>query len=225
MTTTEKIRERVFELLSSDASGHGADHIERVVRLSVRFAKAESADVGLTELIALLHDVDDYKLFGVQGAASLTNARTIMDEANISTDIQERVLSQIAKIGYNKRLSGICPTTLEGMIVSDADMCDALGVNGIIRAYRYSVKDGKPFFDKARFPIEDMTPEVYKTHDADSTVCHIFEKILKLRDLMLTESGRREAYPRHEIVVDMLRHLFDEENAPDWPEYLNKNYN
>lgn len=224
-TATEKVRERVFELLSSDASGHGADHIERMVRLSVRFAKAEGADVGLTELIALLHDVDDYKLFGVQGAASLTNARTIMDEAEIPSDIQEQVLSQIARIGYNKRLGGICPTSLEGMIASDADMCDALGVNGVIRAYRYSVKDGKPFFDRAHFPIEDMTPEVYKTHDADSTVCHIFEKILNLRDLMLTESGRREAYSRHEIVVDMLRHLFDEENAPDWLEYLNKNYN
>lgn len=109
-TATEKVRERVFELLSSDASGHGTDHIERVVRLSLRFATAEGADVELTELIALLHDVDDYKLFGVQGAASLTNARAIMHEAEIPTDIREQVLSQIAKIGYNKLLSGIRPT-------------------------------------------------------------------------------------------------------------------
>lgn len=46
----------------------------------------------------------------------------------------------------------------------------------------------------------------------NSCVCHIFEKILKLRDLMLTKSGQEEVKSRHQIVVDFLYHLFDREN-------------
>ncbi len=224
MTENMKVRERVISLLSNDVTGHGMDHIERVVTLSKRFAESEGADAELTELIALLHDVDDYKLFGNQNAAELTNARAIMRESGVDDERAKVVLSQIATIGYNKRLGGIRPTTLEGMIVSDADMCDALGIRGVLRAYRYSIKDGKPFFDRNRFPLEDIAPEIYKTHDSDSAVCHVFEKILKLKNLMLTDSGRAEAIPRHNAVVELLQQFFEEENAPEWIEYLNKKY-
>lgn len=225
MNENERVREYVISLLSNDATGHGFDHVERVATLSRRFAESEGADAELAELIALLHDADDYKLFGAQNAAELTNARIILQKSGISEDRAELVLSQIAKIGYNKRLGGTFPTSLEGMIASDADMCDALGIRGVLRAYRYSIKDGKPFFDRDRFPLEDMTPEVYKTHDSDSTVCHIFEKILKLKSLMLTNAGRKEAIARHDAVVALLKHFFEEENAPEWSEYLSKKYN
>lgn len=220
----DNIRKEVAELLGDDISGHGTDHIDRVVSLSLKFAEAEGADAEITELIALLHDVDDYKLFGTAGAVDLPNARRILENANIDVRIQENVLSEISRIGFNKALNGIRPESLEGKIVSDADMCDALGVNGVIRAYRYSIKDGKPFFDRKSFPIENMTPQIYKTHDADSTVCHIFEKILKLKDMMLTDAGRAEALSRHEIVILILHHLFEEENADEWIEYLNKKH-
>ena len=38
---------------------------------------------------------------------------------------------------------------------------------------------------------------------------------------MLTDSGKEESKNRHQIVVDFLYHLFNEENAPEWIEYLN----
>lgn len=87
------------------------------------------------------------------------------------------------------------------------------------------MKNGKPFFDRNIFPIEDMNAEKYTRKCADSSVCHIFEKILKLKDLMLTDSGKEESKNRHQIVVDFLYHLFNEENAPEWIEYLNNYLN
>ncbi len=217
----DNVKQEVIKLLDKDNSGHGMDHINRVLDLSLKFAEKENANAQVVALIALLHDVDDYKLFGMENAEKLINARRIMDNCNVDKDIQEQVCDALNNIGYSKRLKGHCPTTLEGKIVSDADMCDALGANGILRVYTYSMKNGKPFFDRNIFPIEDMNAEKYTRKCADSSVCHIFEKILKLKDLMLTDSGKEESKNRHQIVVDFLYHLFSEENVPEWTEYLN----
>ena len=218
----EKVKKQVSELLDKDNSGHGMDHINRVLELSLKFAEKENANKDIVSLIALLHDVDDYKLFGIDNAENLTNAKKIMEDCNVDKNTQEQVCLALNNIGYSKRLKGCCPTTLEGKIVSDADMCDALGANGILRVYTYSLKNGKPFFNKDIFPIEDMTTEKYTRRCADSSVCHIFEKILKLKNLMLTKSGKKEAKSRHQIIVDFLYHLFDEENVPEWTRYLNE---
>ena len=218
----EKVKKQVSELLNKDNSGHGMDHINRVLELSLKFAEKENANKDIVSLIALLHDVDDYKLFGMNNAENLTNTKKIMEDCNVDKNTQEQVCLALSNIGYSKRLKGFCPTTLEGKIVSDADMCDALGANGILRVYTYSLKNGKPFFNKDIFPIEDISAEKYTRRCADSSVCHIFEKILKLKSLMLTESGNEEAKSRHQIIVDFLYHLFDEENVPEWTRYLNE---
>ena len=218
----DKIKTQVEELLKSDNSGHGMEHINRVLDLSLKFAKEENANIEIVSLIALLHDVDDYKLFGEQNAIELTNAKMIMNNCNIADEIQQQVLSSLKCIGYSKAINNIRPTTLEGMIVSDADMCDALGVNGILRTHQYALKNDTLFFDKNIFPVEALTASEYKKKCSDTGVCHMFEKILKLKKMMMTSSGKNEASERHQIVVDILYHLFDEENALEWKEYLDK---
>lgn len=217
----EEIKELMFQLLKNDDSGHGMDHIKRVLDLSLQFAEGEDADLTEVSLIALLHDVDDYKLFGLDNAENLYNARRIMETVQVAEEVQERVLMEIGRIGYNKLLRGIRPLTIEGQIVSDADMCDALGANGILRNYAYSYKSQKPFFDKDIWPLENMTADEYKSRVADTSVCHIFEKILKLKALMMTKAGQIEAFARHEFVVEFLRNIFWEEKAYDWINYLN----
>lgn len=216
----QEIKEQVAELLAKDNSGHGMEHINRVLNLSLKFAEKEKANKDLVALIALLHDVDDYKLFGMEFAENLINAKTIMTNCNINYETQRQVCSELKCIGYSKLLKGLRPKTLEGQIVSDADMCDALGANGILRVYTYSLKNGKPFFDRNLFPIENMDAEKYTRKCADSSVCHIFEKILKLKALMITESGKEEAKDRHNIIVEFLYHLFEEEHVPEWTSYL-----
>ena len=171
----ENIKKQVYELLTNDDSGHGFDHINRVLELSLKFANKENANKELVAMIALLHDVDDYKLFGKENAKNLTNAKAIMNKANVPAEIQKQVVSSLNCIGYSKCLKGFRPLTIEGKIVSDADMCDALGVNGILRAYKYSIKNAKPFFDRNIFPIKNMTANEYTKKCADSSVCHIFE--------------------------------------------------
>lgn len=217
---TEEVKKQVFNLLSKDNSGHGTDHIERVLKMSLDFAEHENADKEIVSLIALLHDADDYKLFGRESADNLTNAKKILSCCSVGDDIGEKVLCSVKAIGYSKRLKGIRPLTLEGMIVSDADMCDSLGATGILRSYRYNIARGNSFFDKNTYPILNMSADDYMAKKDGTVVTHIFEKLFKLKDLMLTESGKAEAIKRQKIMIDFLRHFFEEQDASEWNDYL-----
>lgn len=221
----EKVKEGVKELLNKDNSGHGMEHVNRVLNLSLKFAEKENANKDVVALIALLHDVDDYKLFGMESANNLTNARNILEQCAIEDNIKEQVLKAIKTIGYSKRLEGISPITLEGMIISDADMCDGIGSTGILRSYQYNLAHGNLFFDKNITPILNMSATDYMTKKVGTVVTHMFEKLLKLKDLMLTDSGKKEAIERHNIMIEFLYHFFEEENVPERIDYLDNYLN
>lgn len=210
-----KVKQEVIKILKDENSGHGIDHIERVLNLSLKFCETCEVNQEIVALIALLHDVDDYKLFGEEHATHLYHAHTIMDECAVEKEIQNLVCDEIKRIGYSKSLNGIRPKTLEGMIVSDADMCDALGAHGIIRCYTFSMKKNQPFFDRNVFPKEELSSDEYK-ESISTSVNHMFEKILKLKQLMLTNEGKIESEKRHVFILQFLKQYFEEENANEW---------
>ena len=56
-----------------------------------------------------------------------------MNDLNIDLEMQEKIINIVSTIGFSKRLKGIIPQTLEAKIISDADMCDGIGAQGVIR--------------------------------------------------------------------------------------------
>lgn len=224
----ETIKNKVRDILGGDPSGHADDHVERVALLAERFASECSEQVDLHEVLltAWLHDVDDYKLIGKVQAEKLTNAVNSMAEAGVAADLCQVVLENIAAIGYGKRLDGQQPQRLAGQLVSDADMCDAIGAVGIERGLMYACHHGGRIFDPTVWPNVDLAAHEYdvngNTHDTDGFINHFFEKLLKLKGLMLTEPGRIEARKRQHVMVDFLRAYFREKNVPEWSEFLEK---
>ena len=224
----ENVKEYVFKLLETEDSGHGTSHVKRVYDLSMNFAKKENANFEIVGLASLLHDIDDYKLVGKENSDKLINTKRILNQFSIETDKQEKVIEIIKTMGYSKLLRGIRPKTLEGMIVSDADMCDGIGANGIIRSVVYSVssKGSGVVFDSTTFPKPNITIEEYNnmgsTYKGDNAINHCFDKQLKLKGYMMTNSGKEEAIDRHNFMIEFLRQFFKEENLPDWSNYLEK---
>ncbi len=217
----DKVEEAVRKLMFGK-KGHGFDHVERVYKLAMRFAEAEGADSAIVALAAWLHDADDYKLFGEENAKSLTNVRRIMADAGVVDELQEKVLGIIRTMGYSNTFLGVRPKTLEGMVVSDADMNDGLGAVSLVRLQEFSVENGKPFFVREEFPIENLSYKEYRTMTNRPQMCVHFERTLKLKKMMMTEAGKKEAEPRQDILVQFLRQYFVEMEAPEWTEYLEK---
>lgn len=215
------IYQDVKELLGGDKSGHGMDHVDRVLKLAVTFAENERADKEIVTLATLLHDVDDYKIFDEEHAKKLLNANTILNKYNIADETKSNVLNIIRSMGYNKYVEGVRPNTLEGMIVSDADMCDAIGSIGILRTHAYALSKGNVFFDKDVQPEnKSMSAAEYKTTKNSHSVQHFFDKLLRIPAILMTDSGRSEGEKRKLIMVSFLRELFQEEGSQEWKKCL-----
>ena len=216
MNNIEIIKTEVTKLLNFDNSGHGIDHINRVFNISVNISKKEKSNIELVKVIALLHDADDYKLFGDKCADSLANTKNILEKTSFNDLEKNIIINSIKTIGFSKRLEGIIPQIIEAKIVSDADMLDGMGTTGILRTYQYNISHNNVFFDKNIFPNLNMNYKEYKLQKKGTSRNHIFEKILKLKDYMLTKAGKEETLKRHEFVIQFLKEYFYEENATEW---------
>ena len=224
MTGIEYIKQSVFELLQNDFSGHDDKHVFRVYENAMHFCdELPEANRDLVAAAALLHDCDDYKIFGEESARLLTNTHRILEKSGFDDDFIDNCIKIVKTIGYSKRLSGIVPDCIEGKIVSDADMADASGLIGVIRCIEYRAfrSGGKePFFDPDYLPTE-MDAEKYKQITFCPIVNHFFDKLFHLRDMALTEPGRRFIGKRHETIVNFLETYFEEVNAPQvWKDLL-----
>ena len=107
MINVKEITREVEELLGDSGDGHGIDHVLRVRDMAVSFAHQEGADERIVELASLLHDVDDYKIFGEDSALNLTNATFILRRHNVPVEIQSAVLDIVQVMGYNKYLESM----------------------------------------------------------------------------------------------------------------------
>ena len=220
--THKNIAAEVTDLLAGVA-GHDIEHIERVMKLALSFADAEHADQEVIILAVLLHDVDDYKIFGKDSADNLTNANRMLDAHGVDPKIKSAVIEIIQSMGYNRYLEGVRPKTLEGMIVSDADMCDAIGAIGILRTHAFAVARGNAFFNKSIPPVSTATSaDQYRETKNSHTVQHFFDKLLGISSILMTESGREEGKRRDIVMVDFLEQLFREEDAQDWITFLHE---
>ncbi len=193
-------------LFASDSSGHDFAHTFRVFCLSRYIAIREGGDRFVISLAALLHDVDDYKLFGDSGNA-YPNAGKFLLSIDAPAHLTGQVLHIIGQVSF-KGKDSVKPDSLEGQIVQDADRLDALGYIGIGRAFAYGGHKGNPIYDP-NIPVAlDMDWKEYKAHKG-TTINHFREKLFLLGDLMNTKTAKEIAIYReqtmHEFVAGFMK--------------------
>lgn len=203
----EKAVSFVREYFAGEASGHDFAHTMRVYRMALRLARSEHADLRITALAALLHDVDDVKL-SPETAKTKARARGFLAENGVCEEDTERIIEIISHISFEGSGKNV-PSSLEGKCVQDADRLDAIGAIGIARAFAYGGSHGRAMYDPACLPRENMTEEEYRSGKS-TTVNHFHEKLFKLKGLMNTPSARLEAERRDRIMHDFIDEFLDE---------------
>ena len=154
---------------------HDSEHVERVRRIAIFIAEKEGADVEIVEKAAELHDIArNKKNHAVEGSKL---AREILSAQGYDGEFIERVASCIETHSFS---GGKRPESLEAWILSDADKLDAMGAIGVARAFLYSRESGRGIVE---------------------TIKHFEEKLLKLYNMLHTETARKIGLRRHKFFI------------------------
>lgn len=206
----EKIINSVKEYFKNEYSGHDFFHTLRVYKTAKTIAILENADIEIVSLVSLLHDVDDFKL-SKDTYKNKDNARKILNENNFSNKEIDLICSIIDEISY-KGSDSKPAQSIEGQIVQDADRLDAIGAIGIARAFTYGGNHNRMMYDPLVLPKFNMNEEEYRNH-ISTTINHFYEKLLNLKDLMNTITGKKIAEERHNYMKEFIDRFLDEWNG------------
>lgn len=191
----------------SDYSGHDIAHVERVTSLAQIITKNEQqGDYLIITLSALLHDVIDDKL--TDKAIALNQLKTFLEHIEVTPTQQQSIIYIIEHMSYRNGRNNEVALSIEGQIVRDADRLDAIGAIGIARTFQFAGHFNEPMWTESPHsepPNTDSIPNL-----APSAIRHFYDKLLKLKALMLTKTGRQLAEERHAFMEQFLTQFYKE---------------
>lgn len=201
----------VQQEMGTDSTGHDWFHVDRVRNLALYIAKCEGkGDLFVIEMASLLHDIPDEKL-----NSSLEEGKNKLNSFLSSLSLAPHLHAVIIEIIETLSFKGGNESSLhtfEQMAVRDADRLDAIGAIGIARAFAYGGKKGQLLYDPGLQVRENMTIEDYRKGKS-STIHHFYEKLLLLKDKMLTKTGKQIALERHQFLKTFLEQFYKEWNG------------
>lgn len=201
----KELQTRIQHMLDPDPA-HDLAHCLRVALWTVRLNP--QGDPVHSIAAALLHDIvnlpknhPDRKLASTKSAAL---AREILESYDLPPHILNEICQAIQDHSYSH---GQTPTSDLGKALQDADRLDALGIIGAFRNISCGAKMNAAFYH-ASDPWSAESKRVLDDHAY--SMDHYPLKLLKLKDTMNTECGKREANVRTNRMLLMLQGLGDE---------------
>lgn len=173
---------------NQDDGAHDINHLNRVWHLaSTLLADYPQADAMVVQAACYLHDLVNLpKNHPERSQASRLAARRAsgqLAQAGFPADKLDGVTHAIEAHSFS---ASIAPTTIEAMIVQDADRLDALGAVGLARLYYTAGRMGSAF----AHPSDPLAAH-RDMDDRAFALDHIALKLEKLPASMQTAAGRR----------------------------------
>ncbi|MDQ0272028.1 HD domain-containing protein [Cytobacillus purgationiresistens] len=198
----------VKKALESDSTGHDWYHIRRVRNQALYICEKEKiGNKFIIEMAALLHDIPDDKLNSSkeEGEQRLNH---FLGSLELAEGLSREIIAVIASVSY-KGGGQVHDLSDEAKVVQDADRLDAIGAMGIARTFAYGGAKGQPMYDPSLAVRERMTEKEYRDGKS-SSINHFYEKLLKLKDLLNTNTAREIAESRNRIMEEFLAEFYKE---------------
>lgn len=198
----EKCKKIVVEIYNKFDASHDYAHIERVMKNAEKILAGEpSASEEVVRLAVLLHDIEDAKYKSDDNPS----VQEILEAIGIDDELAKKVFACIESVSFSGGNAKDI-TSIDGAIVRDADRLDAIGAIGIARTFAFGGARGRKLYDTNEIVRDNMSETEYRGKETAS-VTHFYEKLLLLKELMVTEEGRRLAEQRHDYMVGFLKQL------------------
>ena len=209
--TIQKTETFVKEKLTNAEGGHDWWHIYRVWKLSKHIANKEGVNNIVIDLGALLHDIADAKFHDGDEEIGPQISHEFLKSLNIEKETIEHVDKIIRNISFkNSDEQHFRSPELD--IIQDADRLDAIGAIGIARAFNFGGFKNRPIYDPEIKPTPGMSKKEYKK-SLSPTINHFYEKLLLLKEMMNTKTGKTMAEVRHQYMLDYLERFQNEWNV------------
>ena len=189
---------------------HDWDHTLRVLRLAERIGTAESADLLVVRIAALLHDIGRTGQDEVNGRVCHAEygarlAQPLVAKLPLRQQQKKNILDSILTHRFRGEK---VPDTIEAKVLFDADKLDAIGAVGVARAFLFAGEVG------ARLHNPDVRVEETQPYTIDDTGYREYRvKLRKIKDRMLTNTGRELAEKRHQFMKIFFNRFLQEYNG------------
>lgn len=193
--------------LEGEGSGHDWWHIDRVWKNSKLIATGEKVDLEIVELVALLHDISDWKFNDGDDSVGPKVAGEFLESIGFDKDKIEKIKKDITGISFKGANEERKELSIECQVVQDADRLDAIGAIGIARCFAYGGYKNREIYNPEIKFNPNLTSEEYKKN-TNPSINHFYEKLLLLKDLMNTKTGKQIAEQRHEFMEDYLAQFY-----------------
>ncbi|WP_295728055.1 HD domain-containing protein [uncultured Limosilactobacillus sp.] len=209
----DAVKHYTIQKLGMDHTGHGLDHIRRVVKMTQRLANDEQVDEFIATAAAYLHDTIDEKLvMSVKEAQE--ELREFLRKIDFTQQQIHEIMAIITQMSFADTLDGNRPhLSPEGQVVQDADWLDAIGGIGIVRAIYFGGKHSERIYDPDVAPRETMSRDDYRDLQHETIINHFYEKLLKIKPMLNTKAAQKIAEHRQQVMIDFLKEFKDEWNS------------
>lgn len=196
----------VRQYLQGAEAGHNWWHIHRVRETALLIYSTEKqGDPFIIEMAALLHETGDYKI----KTGNEDGLSKFLDSLDLDRLTAGKILYIVKHISFRDTYGPAYKHNIELDIVQDADRLDAIGAIGIARAFNYGGSRGLEIFNPDEVARNYENTAAYVS-SSSCTINHFHEKLLRLRDMMNTETGRKLAEPRHRFMEVFLQQFIKE---------------
>lgn len=166
---------------------HGFVHATRVythARYAYGLMHSVSARNVFRGLVAaLLHDVDDHKLFKTEDYANAREILSDFEESDVNSIV--RMIGLVSFSANGNNTDGIFDWEL---IPRFADRCEAIGDEGVERCLEFTLKKGRPLFTPNTPRFKSVKEMLEKTHSrmlaysgaSESFIDHFYDKLVHL---------------------------------------------
>lgn len=197
MKMIKKMYKFAKKIYGNDKSGHDFVHIKNVYRFAKKIQKKEGGDKQIILISALFHDLHRILQSKTRKYVEPKDSIAYFYEIIGNFSILENDLKEIAFIIENHENKKEKSANLELNIVKDADILDSLGKRGLKRTLKYCKFHSIPIVNKKySLDCKEYIPDV----NPISCVHYIYRTILKNKDYINTEEGRKIANKEGEIL-------------------------
>lgn len=212
----EKLKIKIVEYFQDDATGHNIDHLSRVLNYALHLQSKEGGDIIVVGISAFIHDIhrimSNVEKRYVSPKESLKVVAKFIEDLDITDNQKQHILYAVEHHEeYAWEKDGVTVVDIESKLLQDADNLDAIGVMGVIRAFKYGSEHSRVDYD----PDTPLYTNEFSESGPDdaSTIHHIYNKLMRLGANMNTETAKKIAKQKTDFMSSFIDLYINEYNG------------